>query len=124
MECKSCKKLNNIDSNFCSRCGFTFKKKEKCPICLENKDNVILICGHKVCLECGQKSYNIKKECPICRTKLHQCENCQSFSIAADIDPEYSKFYKEAVKKNIKILCYDCKFSDKSIEINNKIKIY
>ena len=55
---------------------------------------------------------------------LVQIENCQSFSIAADIDPEYSKFYKEAVKKNIKILCYDCKFSDKSIEINNKIKIY
>ena len=30
---------------------------------------------------------------------------------------------KEAVKKNVKVLCYDCKISDKSIEINNKIKI-
>ena len=54
---------------------------------------------------------------------LVQIENCQSFGIAADIDPEYSKFFKEAVKKNVKVLCYDCKFSNKSIEINNKIKI-
>ncbi len=54
---------------------------------------------------------------------LIQIENCQSFGIAADIDPEYSKFFREAVKKNVKVLCYDCKFSDKSIEINNKIKI-
>ena len=54
---------------------------------------------------------------------LVQIENCQSFGIAADIDPEYSKFFKEAVKKNVKVLCYDCKFSNKRIEINNKIKI-
>ena len=54
---------------------------------------------------------------------LVQIENCKSFGIAADIDPEYSKFFREAVKNNVKVLCYDCKFSDKSIEINNKIKI-
>ena len=54
---------------------------------------------------------------------LVQIENCESFGIAADIDPEYSKFFKEAIKKNVKVLCYDCKFSDKSIEINNKIKV-
>ena len=54
---------------------------------------------------------------------LIQIENCQSFGIAADIDPEYSKLFNEAVKKNVKVLCYDCKFSDKSIKINNKIKI-
>ena len=115
MECKSCKKLNNIDSNFCSRCGFTFKKKEKCPICLENKDNVILICGHKVCLECGQKSYNIKKECPICRTKLHQCENCNSFRVLKNQEKieclDCHKIKKLAPKKNKKILCIDCKSS-------------
>ena len=54
---------------------------------------------------------------------LIQIENCKSFGIASDIDPEYSKIFKEALKKNIKVLCYDCKFSNKGIKINNKIKI-
>ena len=54
---------------------------------------------------------------------LIQIENCKSFGIASDIDPEYSKVFKDALKKNVKLLCYDCKFSNKGIEINNKIKI-
>ena len=54
---------------------------------------------------------------------LIQIENCKSFRIASDIDPEYYKVLKEAMKKNVKLLCYDCKFSNKGIEINDKIKI-
>ena len=54
---------------------------------------------------------------------LIQIENCKSFGIASDIDPEYSKIFKDALKKNVKVLCYDCKFSNKGIKINNKIKI-
>ena len=54
---------------------------------------------------------------------LVQIENCDSFGIASDIDPEYFKYFKQAIKKNVKVLCYDCKFSNKSIEMNNKIKI-
>ena len=51
---------------------------------------------------------------------LIQIEKCKSFSIASDIDPEYFKVF-EVSKKNVKMLCYDCKFSNKGIEINNKI---
>ena len=29
----------------------------------------------------------------------------------------------KAVKNNLKILCYDCKFSSKGIKLNNKIKL-
>ena len=54
---------------------------------------------------------------------LIQIENCRSFGIASDIDPEYSRVFKDALKKNIKVLCYDCKFFNKGIKINNKIKI-
>tara|TARA_B100000945_G_scaffold226993_1_gene183664 strand:+ start:479 stop:1186 length:708 start_codon:yes stop_codon:yes gene_type:complete len=54
---------------------------------------------------------------------LVQIENCKYFEIAKDIDPEYFKVFKNAIKNNIKVLCYDCKFSDKGIEINKKIKI-
>jgi len=54
---------------------------------------------------------------------LIQIEKRKSFGIASDIDPEYSKVFKDALKKNVNVLCYDCKFSDKGIEINNEIKI-
>ena len=54
---------------------------------------------------------------------LIQIENCKFFNIASDIDPQYSKVFNEAVKKNVKVLCYDCKFSNKGLEINNKIEI-
>ena len=53
---------------------------------------------------------------------LIQREDCNEFKIAKDIDPEYSKTLIKAVKNNVKILCYDCKFSSKGIILNNKIK--
>ena len=61
----------------------------------------------------------------------HQCyllyviqrEDCNKFAIAKDIDPEYEKLLTIGIKKKIKILCYDCKFSLKGIKLNNLIKI-
>ena len=46
-----------------------------------------------------------------------------SFTIASDIDPFYASALKKAVKKKLKILCYDCKFSSKGIKLNRKIKL-
>jgi len=51
-----------------------------------------------------------------------QREDCNSFMIAKDIDPEYSKTLIKAIKHKVKILCYDCKFLPKGIVLNNKIK--
>jgi sugar fermentation stimulation protein A len=51
-----------------------------------------------------------------------QREDCNRFEIAKDIDPEYSKTLINAIKHNVKILCYDCKFLSKGIILNNKIK--
>ncbi len=53
-----------------------------------------------------------------------QRENCNKFLIAKDIDPEYWKLLTTAVNNNLKILCYDCKFSTKGIKLNNKIKFH
>ncbi len=50
-----------------------------------------------------------------------QREDCKEFKIAEDIDPNYFKSLLLAVKKNLKILCYDCKFSSKGIKLNKKI---
>ena len=53
---------------------------------------------------------------------LIQRDDCKSFAIAKDIDPDYAKTLVKAVKKKLNILCYDCKFSSKGIILNNKIK--
>ena len=52
-----------------------------------------------------------------------QRNDCKYFKIASDIDAKYSKLIKEAVKKKINILCYDCKFSSKGIKLNKPLKI-
>ena len=49
-----------------------------------------------------------------------QREDCSKFKLAKDIDPEYSKLLEKAVKKKLKILCYDCKFSSKGIKLNRE----
>ena len=51
-----------------------------------------------------------------------QREDCNQFTIASDIDAEYSKLLSKAVKKKLKILCYDCKFTSKGIKLNQKVK--
>ncbi len=50
-----------------------------------------------------------------------QREDCKKFKIADDIDPEYKKLLTVALKKKLKVICYDCKFSSKGIVINNQI---
>jgi sugar fermentation stimulation protein A len=52
-----------------------------------------------------------------------QRTDCNKFTIASDIDPEYAKLLTTAIKKKVKILCYDCKFSSKGIKLNKLIKI-
>ena len=54
---------------------------------------------------------------------LIQREDCDRFEIAKDIDPVYSKTLIKAIKHNVKILCYDCKFLPKGIILNKKIKL-
>ena len=54
---------------------------------------------------------------------LIQRDDCKYFKIAHDIDINYSNTLLKAVKKNLKILCYDCKFYSKGIKLNRKIKI-
>ena len=52
---------------------------------------------------------------------LIQMEGCKSFKIAEDIDADYNFAFNEAIKSGVKILCYDCKLSNKEIKLNNQI---
>ena len=62
-----------------------------------------------------------KKNYKIFIIYLIQRDDCNSFTIAKDIDPYYANALAKAVKNKLKILCYDCKFSSKGIKLNNKI---
>ena len=64
-----------------------------------------------------------KKNYKIYILYLIQRDDCNLFSIAADIDPDYANALCKAVKNKLNILCYDCKFSLKGIKLNNKIKL-
>ena len=64
-----------------------------------------------------------KKKYKIFILFLVQRDDCDSFSIAKDIDPNYSIALQKAVKNNLKVLCYDCKFSSKGIKLHKKMKI-
>jgi len=63
-----------------------------------------------------------KKDYKIFILFLIQRDDCKHFTIAKDIDPNYSIALSNAVKKKLNILCYDCKFSLKGIKLNNKVK--
>ena len=63
-----------------------------------------------------------KKSYKIYILYLIQRNDCTTFSIAKDIDFNYSNALRKAVKKKLNILCYDCKFSPKGIILNKRIK--
>ena len=50
-----------------------------------------------------------------------QREDCKKFKIAGDIDIKYKNLLTFALKNKLKVICYDCKFLSKGIEINNQI---
>ena len=64
-----------------------------------------------------------KKKYKIYILYLVQRDDCKTFTIANDIDPNYASALRKAVKNKLNILCYDRKFSSKGIELNNKIKL-
>ncbi len=53
---------------------------------------------------------------------LIQRNDCNEFKIAKDIDSKYNDLLMKAVKKNLNILCFDCKFYSKGIKLNRSIK--
>ena len=52
---------------------------------------------------------------------LIQRDDCDSFKIAEDIDQEYKFAFDRALENNVKIICYNCKLSNKEIKLNKKI---
>lgn len=116
MECHKCKKTNDKEANFCCRCGIKLELPKQCPICLSEKECIILNCGHNCCKECMDKQYEIKKECPTCREKITKCEKCFSYRVSKDKNYEKcldcgNKNKIKKINKNLvdnRVKCYDC----------------
>ena len=48
-------------------------------------------------------------------------KDCRDFKIADDLDKNYKLAFNNALNSGVKILCYDCKLSNKEIKLNNPI---
>ena len=131
---KNLTKFNNIkpEVKFSDKTRFDFlisNNKEKCF--LEVK-NVTLIRKEKIAEfpdAITSRGAKHLKELMNAKTKgyesyilyLIQTEDCKSFRIAKDIDEKYNLVFNEAIKSGVKILCYNCKLTNKEIKLNNQI---
>ncbi len=54
---------------------------------------------------------------------LVQREDCNKFSVAGDIDPDYAEAFTTARAAGVEMLCYGCSISPEAIEITRKLQI-
>ena len=54
---------------------------------------------------------------------LVQREDCNKFSIAGDIDPDYAEAFTTAWAAGVEMLCYGCSISPEAIKITGKLEI-
>ena len=131
---KQLKKYNNIKSEvkFSNNTRFDFLISSKTKKCYLEVKNVTLVRNKKVAEFPDAVTSRGKKhleELILAKSKgyeayifyLIQRDDCSSFKIANDIDQEYKYVFDKALKSGVKILCYDCKLSNKEIVINNQI---
>jgi sugar fermentation stimulation protein A len=52
-----------------------------------------------------------------------QREDCDSFAIAADIDPTHGAAFHDALARGVEVLCYACKVSLEGIELDRPLAI-
>ncbi len=52
---------------------------------------------------------------------LVQRQDARSFAIAADVDPDYAKALKKAIKAGVEALCYGCTLSPREIAVASAI---
>ena len=102
--------------------------------CYVEVKNVTLIDGENHCLfpdsvtERGQKHLNELMELKSqgIRTVMLfivQREDCIQFKIDNDLDPIYCKLLKEAIKRGVEVLVYQCKLTPEEIVVDHKIEI-
>ena len=131
---KSLIKFNNIktEAKFSDRTRFDFLLFNKQDMCFLEVKNVTLVRKKQIAeFPDAITSRGTKHLNELCNAKkkgyqsyilyLIQRDDCDSFKIAKDIDEEYKIAFSKALKSGIKVLCYNCKLSNKEIKLNNQI---
>ena len=54
---------------------------------------------------------------------LIQRDDCTSFKIAQDIDPNYFDNFVKAKKLGVEVVCYNCSFDNSQIKVNKRVKL-
>jgi len=54
---------------------------------------------------------------------LCQREDCNTFRLAADIDPNYAEAAKSAREQGVEVICYSCALTPKSITVSRRLEI-
>ena len=54
---------------------------------------------------------------------LVQREDADDFTVAEDIDPAYAEGLEAAIKAGVEVVCYGCRLTPETIEVNRPIKV-
>ncbi|HCH57646.1 MAG TPA: DNA/RNA nuclease SfsA [Rhodospirillaceae bacterium] len=54
---------------------------------------------------------------------LCQREDCDSFRLAADIDPDYARAVKDAKQRGVEAICYACALTPEAISISHRLEM-
>jgi len=52
-----------------------------------------------------------------------QRSDCKRFTVAADLDPEYAKTLKSAMKQGVAAICYDARVTMKEISVRRPLAL-
>ena len=55
---------------------------------------------------------------------LVQREDCETFSIAADIDPTYDEALTRALERGVEAICYSCRLSTEAIDVAGPLPLH
>jgi sugar fermentation stimulation protein A len=54
---------------------------------------------------------------------LVQREDCDAFSLAADIDPGYADAFRTAAAAGVEAICYACRLTTEEIAVDRRLTI-
>ena len=54
---------------------------------------------------------------------LTQRDDCNRFTVAADIDPEYAAGLEAAMKSGVEAICYGCRMSPEAVEVDGALAL-
>lgn len=82
MNCQNCGIKNDLDNNYCKKCGYKLNVIDVCEVCREKRLLEPLTCGHSFCRDClNSVLATNNKICPKCRKTFDKCNKCFNYKM-------------------------------------------